>query len=45
MFICNYLAKKLRKLYLNYTWFSMIAIHGEEGDRIFRNYYENKSQN
>ena len=29
MFTCNYLTKKLRKLYLNYTWFSMVAMNGK----------------
>lgn len=45
MFKCSYLSKKLRKLYLDYTWFSMVAMNGEEGDRRFREYYGNNTQN
>ena len=42
MFICNYLTKKLRKLYLDYTWFSMVAMHGEDGDRRFNRQFGKK---
>ena len=44
MFKCSYLSKKLRKLYLDYKWFYMVAMNGEEGDRRFREYYGNNTQ-
>ena len=41
MFLCDL----LKKLYLNYTWFSMVAMHGEEGDRRFYELYgKNKNK-
>ena len=36
------ICKILYKLWLDYTWFSMVAMHGENGDKRFRERYGNK---
>ena len=30
-----------KKAWRNYTWFSMVAMHGEEGDKRFKEIYNN----
>lgn len=36
--------KCLRNIYLSFTWFSMVAMNGEEGDKRFNQIY-NKDKN
>ena len=35
------ICKCLKKAWRNYTWFSMVAMNGEEGDRRFKQIYGN----
>lgn len=37
------ISKSLGKCWDNYTWFSMVAMHDEEGDRRYKIYKQNKS--
>ena len=39
------ISKSLGKCWDNYTWFSMVAMHGEEGDRRYKIYKNSKKQN
>ena len=41
----NCIGNTLYKLYLNFTWFSMVAMNGDEGDKRFKQYYKKNSQN
>lgn len=38
--ISNYIGK----CWDNYTWFSMVAMNGDEGDRRYKIYKQNKSK-
>lgn len=35
------ICKLLKKAWRNYTWFSMVAMHGEKGDKRFKEIYTN----
>ena len=35
------ICKWLKKIWRNYTWFSMVAMYGDEGDRRFKQIYSN----
>ena len=35
------ICKWLKKAWRNYTWFSMVAMYGEEGDKRFKEIYGN----
>ena len=39
---CKKVSNSLSKFWDNYTWFSMVAMHGEEGDRRYKMYKNSK---
>lgn len=44
MSYCQKIYQSISKCWDNYTWFSMVAMNGEEGDRRYKDYKLSKKK-